>query len=234
MMEDSHLISLDLGSTSKETIELFADEASDPAIFKEILESNRARPEIVKLLCDHPNTPDDVRSEAARTLDIAPISGEEALILKRREAERKARELQEKYREDRLMKRIKNLTVSEKIKFALRGNKEARSVLLADSNKLVVLSVLENPMITEPEVEAVARSRSVVEDALRAIAKNREWLKKYSIQLALVTNPKTPVAISMQLVPNLKKKELMLLEKNKNVPEGVRAAARKFVKLAKR
>lgn len=233
-MEDSHLISLDLGSTSKETIELFADEASDPSIFKEILESNRARPEIVKLLCDHPNTPDDVRSEAARALNLAPISGEEALILKRREAERKARELQEKYREDRLMKRIKNLSVAEKIKFALRGNKEARTVLLADSNKLVVLSVLENPMITEPEVEAVARSRSVVEDALRAIAKNKEWLKKYSIQLALSTNPKTPVAISMKLVPNLKKKDLMQLEKNKNVPEGVRAAAKKFVKLAKR
>jgi len=232
-MEESHLIGLDLGSTSPETIELFMSEAADPAIFREILEANRERREILNLLREHPETPDDVRAEAARALGVAAPSEDEVRTQKIREAEQKAREIQEKHRDDRLVNRIHRLSVAEKIKFAMRGNKEIRGILLKDSNRMVVLAVLDNPKITEPEVEAVARSRQIMEDALRNIAKNREWMKSYSIQLALVTNPKTPMAIAMKFVPGLKKKDLQLLETNRNVPEGVRAAAKKALKPSK-
>lgn len=233
-MEETHLIGLDLGSTSPETIELFMSEAADPEIYREILAANRHRKEILNLLREHPDTPEDVRAEAARALGVAAPSEDEVRQQKIREAEQRAREIQEKHREDRLINRIQRLSVAEKIRFAMRGNKEIRSILLKDSNRMVVLSVLDNPKITEPEVEAVARSRSIMEDALRAIAKDREWMKSYTIQLALVTNPKTPVAISMKFVPGMKKKDLQLLEKNRNVPEGVRAAAKKALKTAKR
>lgn len=232
-MEESFQIGLDLGSTSPETIELFMSEASDPAIFREILEANRERTEILNLLREHPETPEEVRAEAASALGVAAPSEEDIRVQKIREAERKAREIQEKHSEDRLINRIHKLSVSEKIKFAMRGNKEIRGILLKDSNRMVVLAVLDNAKITEPEVEAVARSRQIMEDALRVIAKNREWMKSYSVQLALVTNPKTPMAIAMKFVTGLKKKDLQLLEKNRNVPEGVRTAAKKALKPAK-
>jgi pentose-5-phosphate-3-epimerase len=128
------------------------------------------------------------------------------------------------------VKQIQRLTVSEKIKFAMRGNNEVRGVLARDTNKLVVLAVLDNPKITESEIEALARNRSIMEEALRTISKNREWMRNYNIQHALVLNPKTPVAISLKLVPGLKKKDMQLLEKNKNVSDALRNMARKFVK----
>jgi hypothetical protein len=207
-------IGLDFSATSKETIELF------------VLESNRMRPEIVKLLLDHPNTPDEVRRQAAQTLNMPVPRSENLALARRREAEQRAREIQEQ----RLVKRVQKLTVSEKIKLAMKGGSEIRGILSRDTNKLVILAVLDNPKITDPEVEAMARSRSILEDALRVIAKNREWSKNPAIQYALVHNPKTPPGISVRYVPYMKKRDLKLLEKNKNVSDAVRVAAKKFLR----
>ncbi len=224
--EESQQIELDLSNTSTETIEVFVEEASDPSIFMEIFEKNKTRYEVLKILLNNPNTPEEVRQEVANVMSL-PVPTVEALAQERkRMAEQKAQDIQK----ERLVRRIQKMTVSEKIKMAMKGNSEARGILMKDSNKLVVMSVLSNARITDPEIEAMARNRSIIEDALRAISKNREWMKKYSVQLALVTNSKTPPAIAMRFIPTLKKKDIGLLEKNKNVSEAVRTMAKKLVK----
>ncbi|GAB4388466.1 MAG: hypothetical protein Kow0025_07920 [Thermodesulfovibrionales bacterium] len=133
-------------------------------------------------------------------------------------------------RKERLAHQIQRLSVAERIKLAMLGGNEERGLLIKDSNREVVLAVLENPRITDAEVEAIARNRSALDDALRTIAKNREWMKNYSIQLALVTNPKTPPGVSIRFVNNLRQRDLKLLEKNRGVPEVVRTAARRALK----
>jgi len=45
----------------------------------------------------------------------------------------------------------------------------------------------------------------------------------------LVRNPKTPVAISMQLLPRVNDRDMKMLTMDRNVPEALRLAARKFV-----
>jgi predicted transcriptional regulator len=141
--------------------------------------------------------------------------------------EQQGTEQQEK---ERFAQKVQNLNISEKVKLAIKGGKDARSILIKDSNKQVMLSVLENPQLTISEVENTAKNRSALEEALRIISKNREWMKQYSVIMALVTNPKTPPAISMRLVPRLKKKDIKLLEKNKGVSEAVRVMAKKTMK----
>lgn len=227
-MDDSRLIGLDLANTSRETLELFVEESADATIFKEILDANRNRTDVVRLLVEHANTPEDIRDEAAKVLSVPVPSETDVAVVKRREAERRALEIQEKRREERLSNRIKKLSVTEKIKFAMKGNSEVRGILSKDSNKLVVLAVLDNPRITDPEIEGLARNRSIIEDVLREIARHRDWMKNYQVQLALATNPKTPVGISMKIVPGLKKRDIKGLETNKNVPEAVRTTAKKF------
>ncbi len=227
-MEDSRLIGLDLASTSKETLELFVEEAADATVFKEILEANRNRTDVVRLLVEHANTPEDIRAEAAKVLSVPVPTETDVAVVKKRDAERRALEIQERHREERLSNRIKKLSVTEKIKFAMKGNSEVRGILSKDSNKLVVLAVLDNPRITDPEIEGLARNRSIIEDVLREIARHRDWMKSYQVQLGLATNPKTPVGISMKIVPGLKKKDIKGLETNKNVPEAVRMTAKKF------
>ena len=96
-----------------------------------------------------------------------------------------------------------------------------------------MLSVLDNQKITDTEIELIARSRSIHEEALRRISKNREWLKSYAVVHALVTNPKTPPGISMGLIGDIKTKDLIILEKNKNVPEVIRGAAKRLLQARK-
>ncbi|SMC20095.1 hypothetical protein SAMN02746041_00809 [Desulfacinum hydrothermale DSM 13146] len=122
---------------------------------------------------------------------------------------------------------IQQMTVPERIRLAMFGAKEARTLLMQDSNRVVQLAVLDNPKVTTSEVAAYANSRSVTEDVLRKIAANREWIKLYPIRLALVKNPKTPVGIAVKLVNTLLVQDLKLLSKSKAVSSVVVQAAKR-------
>ncbi len=69
-----------------------------------------------------------------------------------------------------LYNKILNMGVAEKIKLALMGNKEARDILVRDSNRMVAVAVVKSPKIQESEVETISKSRQVNEDVLRHIA----------------------------------------------------------------
>jgi len=221
MNEDIILIGFDLSAASEHLLELLLDDPPGPEIFGEILNANRERPEVLRLLVEHHNTPDEIVAEALRLVSPAAAHAEHLPKAKTAPAEEE--------RKQRLLQRIQSLTVGEKIALALRGGREVRSILCKDSNKEVVLSVIKNPKVTDSEAELIAHSRNIPEEALRIISKNREWMKNYNLVLALVNNPKTPTGIAMNLVPGLKKKDLTTLEKNKNVPEAVRVIAKKLV-----
>lgn len=220
MKEDKGSIGIDLSTAPKKVIELLIREALEPSIFDEILKANMERPEILTLLLENPDTPNEIRQQIAKALHI-PVKPHPGIS--------KVDKLSE-MRTQNILQRIQKLSVSEKIHLALRGGKEIRSILLRDPSKEVVLRVLENPKITETEIELLSRSRSVSDEILRKITTKKEWMKNYNVIMGLVTNPKTPPGIAVTLVSELKTKDLSMLEKNKNVLEGVRATAKKFLR----
>jgi hypothetical protein len=118
---------------------------------------------------------------------------------------------------------------SERLKAAIKGTREVRAILIRDGNKLIASSVLSSPKLTDQEVEAFSRMATVSEDILRIIASNRAWLKNYGVVVGLARNPKTPVAMSMNLMPRLNERDLNMLSIDRNVPEALRIAARKKV-----
>jgi hypothetical protein len=125
-----------------------------------------------------------------------------------------------------LTQMITKMSPSQKIKLALTGAKEARGMLIRESSKTIALSVLANPRITIGEVEFFAKSTNLSEDVIRKIGTHAEWTRKNTVVSALVTNPKTPVGISLPFIPRLPDRELGILEKSRSVPEAVRTAAR--------
>jgi hypothetical protein len=128
-----------------------------------------------------------------------------------------------------LAQRIMRMSIAEKIKLATKGNKEARSYLLRDSNKLVSVAVIRSPKITDGEILAVANNRAAQDDVLRVVYNNREWLKMYPVKLALTKNPKVPLPVAMKFLAQLRESEVKDLAKNKNVPSGVQLLARKMI-----
>ncbi|MDA8172829.1 MAG: hypothetical protein M0Z48_13490 [Nitrospiraceae bacterium] len=131
-------------------------------------------------------------------------------------------------RQERLSLKIQRLSVGEKIRVSMRAGKEARSLLLKDSNRQVVLGVIGNPKVTASEIEMAARMRSIPEEALREIARSREWMKNYDVVHNLVTNPKTPAGVAVGLLPRMRQKDLEFIQKNKEIPDAVRAAAKRL------
>jgi len=127
-----------------------------------------------------------------------------------------------------LMTKIQLLSVSAKIQLANKGNKEARGILIRDSNKLVSVSAVQSPRITGNEIEMIATMRNVHEDVLRHIATNREWSKKYAIFHNLLRNPKAPAEYCISFIVRMNQKDMKSLSQDKGVSELVRTSARRL------
>lgn len=132
-----------------------------------------------------------------------------------------------------LYKLVSEMSVGNKVKLALTGNKAAREILVKATNKLIAVSVMKNPRITEDEVLRLSSAKGVPEDILRIIGRNKEWLKNYSIKVNMVTNAKTPLAISIKLMDQLQERDLTKLAKSKNVPSVVASTARRKLEVKK-
>ncbi len=133
-----------------------------------------------------------------------------------------------------LFQKIQSMTVAEKIDLARNAPKEARTILLRDSNKLVQIAVITSPKITESEIITIANNKQVSDEVLREIAMNREWLRNYQVRLALVNNPKTPLSIAMAQIPYINQRDLSMLAKSRAIPRPIVVAAQGRLKEVKR
>jgi hypothetical protein len=132
-------------------------------------------------------------------------------------------------RRESLLVRIRKMTVAMRVKLALTGNKEARTVLSHDSVKLVQACVLKNPRFTLEEALAMAKNRSLAGELLRIIADQRDWVRNYSIRLALVQNPKTPLQVALGLLNMIQDRDMRILAKSRNVPSVLQAQAKRNI-----
>jgi hypothetical protein len=128
-----------------------------------------------------------------------------------------------------MTQRVLKMSVSEKIKLATLGNKEARTILLRDANKLVCMAAATSPRITDGEILGLANSRTVNADVLRYVYSNREFLKTYAIKIALVKNPKVPLPTALKMLQTLQEKDIKELARDRNVPQTVQAQAKAWM-----
>jgi hypothetical protein len=127
-----------------------------------------------------------------------------------------------------LLQRLAKMTVAQRVQFAIKGGSEARRTLIRDSNKVVQRAVLQSPRLTDQEVEAFASMSSLTDEILRLIANNRVFRKNYTVVRNLLNNPKTPLDVSLHMLPMINAMDLKRLTTNKNVPETLRSTAQKL------
>jgi len=121
------------------------------------------------------------------------------------------------------------LKIFEKIRLATIGNAYCRQVLIRDSNRLVAMSVVRSPAITDGEILAAAANRAVSDDVIRFIANSREHTKDYAVKQALVNNPKCPLASSLRLLNFLRPDDLKGVSRSRNIPGALATAAKKLL-----
>jgi hypothetical protein len=121
------------------------------------------------------------------------------------------------------------LKLYEKIRLATLGNAYCRKNLIRDPNRMVALAAIRSPRITDSEIVGAAGNRGVCDDVIRYIANQRDLTKNYQVRLALVSNPKCPVAISLKFLPVLNAEDLKTIARSKNVPGALSASARRLM-----
>jgi hypothetical protein len=192
-------------------------------------------------LANNPKTPLPLALKLITTLRDADLTNlvknkvlpEEVIVAAEKTITQRAPATPQQEKEEKRAKsryqEIQDMSVPDKVKLAMSGDKEARSILIKDSNRQIQMAVLDSPRITEPEIVSVANSRNVGEDILRKIAGNREWMKNYQIRLGLVNNPKTPLPIGLRIIGTLMISDLRRLGKSKGVSSVLTAAANRFL-----
>jgi hypothetical protein len=132
-----------------------------------------------------------------------------------------------------LIRRIMFMTVKDRIKLGLKGDREARGILVRDTNKVVATAVMHNPRLSDKEVENIAAMRTVSDEVLRLIGRNRAWARSYPIIHNLVRNPRAPLATAVQILPRIRTKDLQSISLNRNVSDAVRRQALRLSEVRK-
>jgi hypothetical protein len=228
---------------------------NNPALFKALRENTHLRPENRRRLHEleldfigkeplvikrrpepaaepEPPSPDEGPGEAAAegAGEAAPETDEATPSEEEMAAEEAApiptAEDEEDLRSTMAFQKILQMGVPERVQLAMKGSAEERAILIRDTTKIVALQVLKSPKLGENEITNFAQMRNVHEDILRKIAGKRAWTKSYNVIHALIKNPKTPSGLSVQFLSRLGVRDLNLMTRDKNIPDGLRRAAR--------
>jgi hypothetical protein len=168
-----------------------------------------------------PRTVELLTAEGAAPFDT-DVAADAAAV----DAEEEGEETEEHLSKFRL---LQHMSIGEKIKMAMMGDKEWRLLLIKDTNKLVSTAVLKNPRLTDPEVLAIAKSIELSEEIIRLICMNKEWIKIYPIRKALVENSKTPLPKALRFLATLNDKDIQSLAKSRNISSVIARQAQRFV-----
>ena len=128
-----------------------------------------------------------------------------------------------------ITQRVLKMSVSEKIKLATLGNKEARTLLLRDGNKLVCMAAVTSPRMTEGEIMMLANSKTTNSEVLRYVYSNRELARNYTLKLSLVKNPKVPLPTALKFLQTLQERDIKELARDRNVPNTIQSQAKAWV-----
>lgn len=132
-----------------------------------------------------------------------------------------------------LEQKIMRLTVVEKIKLAYKGGRQARIILIREPNRTISNAVLAGGKLSIQEVELISQFRNIDDEVLRRFASGKQWTKSYTVCHNLVKNPRTPIALALNLMSRLQNSDLKRLQNNNNVSGHIREQAKRISRESK-
>ncbi len=129
--------------------------------------------------------------------------------------------------EELLLTRLPQLPPAQKMILARRGSARVAGALLSDGQPEVIPIVLESPFLNEGQVLRVLSRINAPVRVVAAIAASGRWAQHYSVRLALVRNPQTPLATVLSLLPSISTVDLRILAESSSVPSNVRPHVRR-------
>lgn len=126
--------------------------------------------------------------------------------------------------------RIERMNAPQRVRLALMGDREDRSILLRDTRRIVYMSVIKSPKMSLGEVGQICASKSMPDEVIAYIAQRRDWVRYYPIVVALVNNPKCPLSEAVGFMRQLRLNDLKNLQKSKSIPAQLARQAQMMFK----
>ena len=115
------------------------------------------------------------------------------------------RRVAEKY----LVRRLGRLAVGEKMAVARRATPAVLVELRHDPSAFVIKALLENPRLTEEAILPLAASVKARPRILELVARNERWGPRYDVRVALSRNPQAPSGVLVEILPHLRREDLL-------------------------
>ena len=126
-----------------------------------------------------------------------------------------------------LCERLPDLALGERVALARKATPDLIAALGRSGETPVYRVLLGNPRLRATDAAGIAASEDARGEVLRLLAGHANWGKLRAVQLALVRNPRTPVAVALKLLSRLAREDLKKLGEEENVPQIVRVGARR-------
>lgn len=129
-----------------------------------------------------------------------------------------------------LFEKIRSMTVSERVHLALKADLMERRVLMQENNSKINEFLLRNIRITEQEVAAIARNPVSPLSTILAIFHHQGWMKVDGIRSGILSNPKLPPHLALDMMSRLSAGDLIRMSHAKYLREDVQRAVRSELK----
>jgi len=135
--------------------------------------------------------------------------------------------------EARLGDGLREMRLGDRVTLARLATPALLPALVADANGRVTESALLNPRLREEDLVTAVRRDDVPPALLRAVADSPRWVASYAVRLALVLQPRTPLAEALAQISSLVPRDLRRAAADPAVRPLLRAAAQTVLDGAK-
>jgi hypothetical protein len=105
--------------------------------------------------------------------------------------------------EQTLIARLETLSAGERLTLAHRGPGGLLTALLLDPDERVVRAALENPGMKEERLVRALMHADAPEALVSAVCRHSKWSLRRDVRIALLLNPKTPLAQLLAIAQSL-------------------------------
>jgi hypothetical protein len=120
---------------------------------------------------------------------------------------------------------LPDLRVGERITVARFATAPVLRGLFGDDDEKVLDAALQNPRLRESDLTTAVRADDARRPLLEAVGRGARWRESYPVRMALVLQPRTPLAIALAQLTSLLPQDLARLQAEPAVPALVKAAA---------
>ena len=130
-----------------------------------------------------------------------------------------------RHAEEALKVRLVEMAEGEIVALARRASSGVVSELARSGSARVLGALLGNPRVRERDVVRIVTGEEAPAETLRRVAHHPDWGVRRAVRVALLRNPRTPVAEALRLVAGLAASDLERMVRDEEVPRIVQVGA---------